>query len=112
MDLSATTELLVGGDKTAPDPLRFALAERVVDRLETVITEAKRYLGLFVDFKHLESKGEWDVLAVEIGRSLDEPLDEFSVLFELDNDTYGLWAVRFREGSSGVSPFLFSRKQC
>ena len=104
-------EIIVAGTNEAPDPYRIQRANDVIRDLDTIVVKAKEYLRNFVATERLDSTGAWDLGCIEFGRDPDSEMASFEMQFQLDNDIYGLWTVRFRCAESGYWPVLFSREQ-
>jgi len=92
----AAVAIVIAGSARSPHPARQEVAEQVVQRLPSVLSEARLHLARFVDFDKLRSRRGFELVRIEVGRDPASPLDELDLLLSLDGDEDGVWRARIR----------------
>jgi len=103
-------EVLVAGDRVAPDAVHLATTEMALRSLATLRERAAAYLDEFVDRRKTSETSEWFLEGFECGLA-GQAEGEFSLNFSLDGDTYGRWSVTFRYSVGPYYPIAFARHQ-
>lgn len=104
-------EVLVGGNSSAPDPVRLAVIYDAMKSLEDLRGKAISYFELFVDRKKFScDESEWYLVGLESGRA-EETNEQFILYFSLGADVYGEWSVSFQVSSGRYIPVAFARRQ-
>jgi hypothetical protein len=104
-------ELLVAGDRFAPDAIRLSIVERSLPVLDALLVQATAYLDEFVERAKFAEGNAWYFEGLESGRVADEAENQFNLHFSIEGDTYGLWSVSFQVAGSKYHPIALGRRQ-
>jgi hypothetical protein len=105
-------EVLVAGSRSAPDPERLALMQRVLSRLDELRERAAGFLDTFIDRARIAPGGHaWDLDGVTSSPRDAPASNQVSLHFVLEGDTYGEWAVTLQESGTHFVLASLTRRQ-
>jgi hypothetical protein len=104
-------EVLVAGDRSAPDADRIAVLDFAMPMIRTLCSRAEEYLDSFVDRAKFSSTNRWNFEGIEFGRAPESAIERFSMYFSTEGDLYGEWCVSFQFSSERFFPIAFQRRQ-
>ncbi len=104
-------EVLVAGNRSAPDPARVAVLGRTLPMISTLRVQAEEYLDYFLDRAKFSTADQWKLEGVEFGRDQASTADQFSMFFSIEGDLYGEWSVRIQLSNELFFPISFQRRQ-
>lgn len=94
------------GDSSGADAQRIEIARQMLPHIKTFEDESKRHLDVF--FKVEDPDDTWDMLSIEFGRTICDPIETFAMYFHLGmSDTYGLYFVTFHFDSKRLTSPIF-----
>jgi hypothetical protein len=104
-------EVLVAGDRSAPDAARLSIVEKTIPVLDGLVVRATAYFDEFVERAKFAEGNGWYFEGLESGRVAAEPENQLILHFSIEGDTYGLWSVSFQVSGSQYYPVAFFRRQ-
>jgi hypothetical protein len=105
-------EVLVAGSRSAPDPERLALMQRVLSRLDELRERAAGFLDTFIDRARIAPGGHaWDLDGVTSSPRDAPASNQVTLHFVLEGDTYGEWAVTLQESGTHFVLASLTRRQ-
>ncbi len=109
LTLPGRVDVAIEGDESEPDQICLALASDMAADLCSQATIAARYLNAFMAQKGPNPIAKWYLLGMEAFRERGQAVVDLQ--FTLDQDTYGVWGVRFFRNKNGLQKSLFYRRQ-
>jgi hypothetical protein len=105
-------EVRVAGSRSAPDPERLALVQRVLQRLDELHERAVAFLDAFVDRVRIAPGGHaWDLDGVSSAPRDASASNQVTLHFVIEGDTYGEWAVTLQESGTHFFLAALTRRQ-
>ena len=108
-------EIILAGDKLAPNRQDLERAERILPNLKALSNVASEYLNHFVDQSEFTSEDDWYLEGASFGLDAVREPDSFCLDFTHSGDIYSMWGVLFRErinlSEDAMIPVCFFRQQ-